>query len=64
MPIDLMYQTGNQSNVPVNDYVVQLKSSLEDVYHLVREKIGTTHQRQKYFYDRKVHGEPYTRPEI
>ena len=61
MPIDLMYQTGNQSNVPVNDYAVQLKSSLEDAYRLVREKIGTTHQRQKDFYDRKVRGEPYNR---
>jgi hypothetical protein len=59
LPIDLMYPTANNSNVFVNDYAAQLKTGLEDAYKLVREKLGATHQRQKAFYDRTVHGEPY-----
>ena len=59
MPIDLMYQTGNQSNVPVNDYAVQLKSSLEDALMRTAWFERKLAPRQKDFYDRKVHGEPY-----
>lgn len=44
---------------PITDYAIQLKNSLEDAYSLAREKLGTSHERRKEQYDRKVHGNPF-----
>ena len=47
----------NARTVP--DYVFNLKKSLVEAYAAVRETLGTHLQRQKDFYNRKVHGEPH-----
>ena len=63
LPIDLIYG-GEPEATPENartvpDYVFNLKKSLEEAYAAVRETLGTKLQRQKDFYNRKVHGEPH-----
>ena len=63
LPVDLLYGSEleailkNTRTVP--DYVVDLKKSLVEAYAAVRETLGTKLQRQKDFYNRKVHGEPH-----
>eukprot|EP00731_Ephydatia_muelleri_P028893 Em0020g537a len=61
LPIDLIYG-GEPEATPENartvpDYVFNLKKSLEEAYAAVRETLGTKLQRQKDFYNRKVHDE-------
>ena len=61
LPIDLMYGPPSDTTdpTPVSDYAVHLKKSLEDAYSLAREKLGTSHERRKEYYDRRVHGSPF-----
>lgn len=61
LPIDLLYGTKKPQPQSVQDYAAHLKTSLTDAYRDVREHLGQAHARQKDFYDRKVHGEPYTK---
>ena len=58
LPIDLVYRTGN-ADTPVNEYALQLKEGLEDAYALVREKLNASHEHQKKYNDKHVHGDPF-----
>ena len=58
LPIDLVYRTRN-ADTPVNEYALQLKERLEDAYALVREKLNASHEHQKKYYDKHVHGDPF-----
>ena len=37
-----------------------MKRGLEEAYKCVRERLTTEHNRQKYIYDQKCHGDPYS----
>ena len=60
LPIDLMYGTGNNKDMPITEYANQLKKGLEDAYSCAREKLGASHERQKEHYDKRIHGQPFT----
>ena len=40
-------------------YATNLRESLTAAYNLARQKMGAQLQRQKQFYDHKIHGKPY-----
>ena len=64
LPIDLMYGTGNSSELQAHDYAKNLKRGLQRAYQLVRERLGAVHERRKAYYDRQVHGEPFQKNEF
>ena len=60
LPLDIMYGTNQTTPLPsAGEYATQLQSRLLFAYNLVRKHTGLQHQRQKVFYDKKVHGKPY-----
>ena len=61
LPIDLMYDSpaGSTTKKPATEYTTQLKNSLSDAYSLVRDKLHTSHEKQKEHYDKRLHGRPY-----
>ena len=59
MPIDLMFASP-ESSTPVSEYASNLQSQLRESFQQAREKINQSHSRQKEFYDRRVHGAPFT----
>ena len=63
MPVDVMYGQPVESESP-QTYASTLRARLELTFRCVRERMGHKLDRQKQFYDRKVHGEPYTQKEI
>ena len=58
IPIDVMYGNPVVESSPSN-YAIELKKSLTTAYNQVRTKMDVQFQRQKQYYDRKVHGAPY-----
>ena len=44
----------------IYNYATQLQQQLQTAYEFVREKIRQKFERQKEFYDRKVHGKPFS----
>ena len=62
MPIDIMYGTPAETTDPQfhSEYATQLQQQLQTAYEFVREKTGQKLERQKEFYDRKVHGKPFS----
>ena len=64
LPIDLMYGTKRPSPQSVHEYASHLKQSLKDAYSAVRQQLNQAHARQKQYYDRKVHGEPYKKGDL
>ena len=64
LPIDLMYGTKRPSLQSVHEYASHLKQSLNDAYSAVRQQLNQAHARQKQYYDRKVHGEPYKKRDL
>ncbi len=59
MPIDLLYGTPSHPETSPSEYATELQKKLESAYHRVRATMGQSLDRQKQFYDRKVHGKPY-----
>ena len=59
IPVDLMFKSNLPEEMPHSDYAVLLKSTLEEAYGQVREKMELKQEAQKQSYDRKVHGKPY-----
>lgn len=64
MPVDLMYGTGCQDELPVSDYALQLKKGLEEAYQHVRNKLATSHEHRKKLYDKSIHGRPFEKGEL
>ena len=58
MLIDIMYGAPSPS-MPVTKYAAQLKESLENAYHQVHQKMGCSLEREKDFYDKRIHGSPF-----
>ena len=62
VPIDLMYGAPSPS-MPVAKYAAQLKEGLEEAYQQVRHKMGCSLEREKDFYDKRIHGDPFNKGE-
>ena len=58
IPVDVMYGSPVVESSP-STYASELKKLLTTAYNKVRAKMDTQFQRQKQFYDKKVHGKPY-----
>ncbi|KAL5516845.1 hypothetical protein EMCRGX_G002271 [Ephydatia muelleri] len=61
LPIDLMYGTecGNSVIKTVPEYVTKLSEAFVEAYAAVRDTMGAKLQRQKEFYNKKIHGDPH-----
>ena len=59
LPIDLMYGF-QQAQTTTNEYVAELQRTISTAYQHVREKVKGQHERQKEYYNRKIHGKPYS----
>ncbi len=59
MPVEIMYGTPTPQLSTVPQYVADLHTQLEAAYRRVRDQMGCKLDRQKEFYDRKAHGDPY-----
>ena len=63
LPIDIIYRPTHADSqtapLSTNEYASLLQTRLRTAFDLVREHASTNHQRQKAFYDQKVHGKPY-----
>jgi len=59
MPVDLMYGSPTPHSTTVPQYVADLRSNLTAAYEQVRATMSTKLGRQKEFYDRRVHGQPF-----
>ena len=60
VPIDIMFGYSPVVTSSPSFYATNLKQSLTTAYDQVRHKMDATFQRQKQFYDQKVHGKPFT----
>ena len=59
LPIDVLYGTTQDSYQSHGEYASLLETRLSSAFEIVREHVSKEHQRQKQFYDTKVHGEPH-----
>ena len=59
LPIDVLYGTTQDSYQSHGEYASLLETRLSSAFEIVREHVSKEHQRQKQFYDAKVHGEPH-----
>ena len=61
IPVDIMYKTGNAntSSQTPGEYATTLQNRLKSAFEIVQRRLSQAHQRQKEFYNRKVHGEPH-----
>ena len=59
IPIDLMYGFNYQREAEPNEYVADLQKTRSSVYGIMRDNMNVQHERQKEYYNRKVHGQPY-----
>ena len=58
LPVDLMYHVPQQE-CTVGEFAATMRTQLRKAYEQVRITTNQQHLRQKSFYDRKVHGQPY-----
>ena len=64
LPDDIMFRTSKpQSQSPI-EYAATLKKQLTSAFYLAREQMGRQHMRQKEYYDKKLHGDPYQRGDL
>ena len=56
-----MYNTANATTSPQTpgEYATTLQNRLKSAFEIVQNRLSLSHQRQKDFYNRKVHGEPH-----
>ena len=59
MPIDVVYGSPNEEMMP-SEHAASLRDRLESAYRRVREQMNHKLDRQKEYYNRKVHGQPYS----
>ena len=60
LPIDIIYKSPcPDEEVPLPEYVRNLRHVLTEAYERVRERVGKVQERQEELYNRKVHGEPH-----
>ena len=59
IPIDLMFNLDCQPEMEPNEHVAELRKTFNSSYNKVREKMDVAHERQREYYNQKVHGTPY-----
>ncbi len=59
MPLDIVYGAPTAESTSQSEYAQALRKRLEDAYNRVRDETGQKQERQREFYNRKVHGVPY-----
>ena len=59
MPIDVIYGSPNTEPSSSLEHVANLRRRLKVAYEKVRERMGDKLDRQKDFYNRRVHGNPF-----
>ena len=61
LPVDIMFptQTPATDGVVYGEYAKTMKETMEKAFRTVREHVGNKQERQKQFYDRKCHGQPF-----
>ena len=59
LPVDLAYGTAPMEEMTTQEYVRNLRQTLEKAYLTVRNHTGAALERQKELYDRRVHGDEY-----
>ena len=60
LPVDLMYGVEPGATSTPDEYAAKLRSTLEKAYATVRKTTNMEQKRQKDYYDRKVHGKPFS----
>ena len=61
LPLDIIYGIAHSdTSNSYRGYAVDMKRGLEEAYKCVRERLMNEHNPQKYFYDQKCHGDPYS----
>jgi transposase InsO family protein len=58
LPVDLMFGPSPTDTTSPNEYTAQLQLSLREAYQRVRTNLTTAHNRQKDYYDQRIHGRP------
>ena len=59
LPIDLTFSQPAQST-SATEYAAQLRTSLNEAYQMVRERVGMKQNRQKEVYDKRIYGQPHS----
>ena len=62
LPIDLLLertQTQERLQVDPCEYIHELRTKIEDIFHLAREHLKSSAERQKHLYDRKMSGKAF-----
>ena len=60
LPVDIMYGTSTQQSSSPGEHARLLQYWLQSAFQLVKEHTAQEHQRQKDFYDLKLHGGNHT----
>ena len=64
MPVDVMYGSPNDEEASPAEHVANLKKRLESAYQRVRDQMGQKLDRQKEYYDKKIHGQPFKQGDL
>ena len=59
IPLDIVFGTPTSEVTNTCEYAQNLWETLEQCFKMVRENLGAAAERQKEYYNRRVHGEPY-----
>ena len=59
LPLDVIYGTSEPATQSLSEYAKALHKQMTEAFALMRSKLATRHERQKKFYNQKVHGTPY-----
>ena len=61
LPVDIMFPTEKPAadHVTYGEYAKTMKETMEKAFHTVRDHVGDKQERQKQFYDKKCHGQPF-----
>ena len=60
LPVDVMFPTEKPAaDVSYGEYAKMTSETMKKAFHTVREHVGEKQERQKEFYDKKCHGEPF-----
>ena len=60
VPTDVMFGHAPEVPRPVPEYVAHVRNTLEAAFRTVRDRTQAQQRRQKTYYDRRCHGNPYS----
>ena len=64
LPVDIMFGTSKPQSQSPNEYAATLKKQLTSAFDMAHKQMGRQHMRQKEFYDKKLHGQPYQKGDL